>query len=67
LQKQGLVVLGAEGWHRSRKLEITKKGRAKVEEGTPLWEKAQNALKRKLGDRNWSAVHESLEQLIEKG
>src|SRR5262245_17482686 len=28
LEKEGLIALGTEGWHRSRTLEITKAGRA---------------------------------------
>ena len=64
LQEQGLVSIGLEGWRRSRTLEITKKGRARLREAVPLWEGAQNALKGKLGPRNWSLVHEGLAQLV---
>ena len=65
LVKDGLVALGNEGRHRSRALEITKKGRARVREGLPLWERAQASLKRKLGSSHWISVHESLERLIQ--
>ena len=64
LEKEGLIRLGAEGWHRSRTLEITKAGRARLREALPLWQKAQQALKRKLGDRAWSQVRASLDHLI---
>jgi DNA-binding MarR family transcriptional regulator len=65
LVKLGLVAVGAEGRHRSRPLEVTRKGRARLREGLPLWEEAQAALKRKLGNSHWTSVHENLERLID--
>jgi DNA-binding MarR family transcriptional regulator len=47
LEKEGLVRLGIEGWRRSRSLEITKMGRSRLREALPLWDKAQQALKRR--------------------
>jgi DNA-binding MarR family transcriptional regulator len=64
LEDNGLVALGPEGWRRSRTLEITKKGQQRLREAVPLWEKAQKTLGAKLGDRNLSAVHHSLDSLI---
>ena len=64
LQKDGLVSLGAEGWRRSRTLEITKTGRARLREAAPLWEKAQQILMRKLGPRHSASVMEGLDHLI---
>jgi DNA-binding MarR family transcriptional regulator len=65
LVNEGLVALGSEGRHRSRALEITRKGRARVREGLPLWEQAQATLKRKLGNSHWVSIHEALERLIQ--
>lgn len=64
LEKEGLITVGAEGWRRSRTLEITKQGRARVRDALPLWEKAQQMLMRKLGARNGSAVLDGLDHLI---
>ena len=64
LEKEGLITLGDEGWHRSRTLEITKAGRTRLREALPLWQNAQQTLKRKLGDRAWDQMHASLDYLI---
>src|SRR6478609_10525414 len=45
LEEQHLIVVGLEGHHRSRTLEITRQGRARLREAMPLWESAQKALK----------------------
>lgn len=64
LEQQGLIALGPEGWRRSRTLAITAKGRARLREATPLWRRAQDALKRKLGDTAWRDIRASLDRLI---
>jgi DNA-binding MarR family transcriptional regulator len=65
LQKQGLISIGPEGWRRSRNVEITKKGRSRLREALPLWERAQDALKEKLGYDAWANVRAGLDRLIE--
>jgi DNA-binding MarR family transcriptional regulator len=64
LKKEGLIFLGPEGRHRSRTLEITKKGQSRLREALPLWEHAQDALRRKLGNQAWVSVRDSLDRLI---
>jgi DNA-binding MarR family transcriptional regulator len=64
LQSEGLVAIGEEGWRRSRSLEITRKGRARLSEALPVWKKAQDLLKGRLGDRAWSAAHASIDNLV---
>ena len=64
LAKEGLIVVGPEGWRRSRTLEITKRGRSRLREALPYWEQAQASLRRKLGDQHWDRVHDCLNQLI---
>lgn len=64
LEEEELVMVGLEGRHRSRKLEITKQGRARLREAMPLWERAQKALKANLGDANWADMHDCLDHLI---
>src|SRR5215472_17376214 len=64
LEKESLVAVGLEGWHRSRTLEITKKGRSRLRQAMPLWERAQKSLRDKLGQANWVGIHEGLDRLI---
>ena len=64
LESEGLIAVKLEGWRRSRALQITKKGRLRLEEALPLWRKAQEALRRKLGDRRWESMRSDLDQLI---
>src|SRR5499433_567214 len=65
LAKDGLLTVGREGWHRSRTIEITERGRARVREALPLWERAQAALKRQLGEPQWTGVNQSLAALAQ--
>lgn len=67
LAKAGLVRIGSEGWRRSRTLEITKKGRAPLGRAVPLWKKAQETLRRKLGEHGWADVRDSLDRLLSAG
>jgi DNA-binding MarR family transcriptional regulator len=64
LETEGLIAVGLEGWRRSRALTITKKGRSLLRDALPLWEKAQQALQRKLGDRKWDVIRRDLDALI---
>ena len=64
LEAEGLIAMGAEGWRRSRTLEITKKGRARLREAMPLWETAQQTLQDRLGERRWDVIRRDLDDLI---
>jgi len=64
LEKAGLINVGAESWRRSRGLEITKKGRSRLREAFPLWQKAQETLRRKLGVREFDNVRDGLGRLM---
>jgi DNA-binding MarR family transcriptional regulator len=64
LAKESLIVVGQEGWRRSRGVEITKKGRARMREALPMWQRAQENLRRKLGNQDWIGVRDSLDRLI---
>jgi len=65
LEKEGLISIGPEGWHRSRTLEITKKGKSRLREAVPLWERAQGTLRQKLGYEAWVGVRDGLDRLIQ--
>lgn len=64
LETQGLVALGDEGWRRSRSIEITAKGRARLRQGLPHWESAQREVLSRLGASNWSRVQADLDLLV---
>ena len=64
LEAEGLIRVGREGWRRSRTLEITRKGRSRLRDAMPLWENAQRALQKKLGDRRWDVIRKDLDDLI---
>jgi DNA-binding MarR family transcriptional regulator len=64
LEAEGLIAIGHEGWRRSRALEITRKGRTRLQEAIPLWEQAQQTLQRRLGERKWTLIRSDLDDLI---
>ena len=64
LEREGLIRVGIEGWRRSRTVEITEKGRSRLREALPLWNKAQATLRRKLGSRKWDVIKADLDDLI---
>jgi DNA-binding MarR family transcriptional regulator len=64
LERDGLIKIGPEGWRRSRTLEITKKGKARFREILPFWQRAQEALRKKLGDEKWNGIRSDLDRLI---
>ena len=66
LEDKGLVLLAPEARHRARMLELTAAGRAFLTKGLPLWEEAQRAIKRRLGQQRWPAVQDALAELIEE-
>jgi hypothetical protein len=37
VEKEGLIAIGLEGWRRSRRLEITKKGRSRLPDHRRRW------------------------------
>lgn len=63
LEDEGLVVVGGEGWRRSRMLELTHAGRERLREALPFWQRAQRALNKKLGQADWTRVQTVLARL----
>jgi DNA-binding MarR family transcriptional regulator len=64
LERESLVRVGNEGWRRSRTIEITQKGRSRLREALPFWEKAQETMRQKLGSRRWPVIMADLDDLI---
>jgi len=67
LETGGLVARGDEGWRRSKGVELTAKGRARLQQGVPLWRSAQSEMMRKLGPSSWSRVQAGLDLLAGLG
>lgn len=62
LERDGLIrLLDADG--RTRNIEVTDAGAARLAEALPLWEEAQNSLRQKFGEDGWAAVQSSLAAL----
>jgi DNA-binding MarR family transcriptional regulator len=63
LVSEGLVLLGVEGWRRSRTLSLTKRGLERTRKALPYWEEAQATLRETLGATGWADVVRSLDRL----
>jgi len=66
LEDKGLVILAAEARHRSRMLTLAPSGKAMLVKALPLWEEAQRATRKRLGNQRWPAVQEALAELAEE-
>lgn len=66
LEQLGYVALAPEARHRSRMLTLTKSGQAALRKALPLWEKAQQAAMRQLGEQKWPAVRATFVDIIGK-
>lgn len=64
LEEKGYVVLAPEARHRSRMLTLTDAGRDALAGAVPLWEEAQRAVRKRLGERRWPAAQTALQELI---
>lgn len=63
LEMEELVVVGAEGWHRSRTLKITETGNDRLRAATPIWESTQRQIHKRMGVAQWTALRAELDHL----
>jgi len=64
LKKQGLIrIVKVDG--RTRKAVISPLGADCLERALPAWDRTQRALRGRLGEREWTAIHTSLTELAE--
>lgn len=62
IEREGLIkVVNVDG--RTRNVMLTEAGNKRLTQALPLWENAQNELRRKLGARDWTAVQGALTTL----
>lgn len=66
LVTQGWVTIGAGGDARSRLVAVTEAGRTKRAEGQIAWKQAQLALNHRLGTERVVALHELIDECIER-
>lgn len=60
LERAGLVKLGAEGWKRSRTVEVTHAGSERLKAATSLWQAAQDGFLGRFGRSEWKRVDHEL-------
>jgi DNA-binding MarR family transcriptional regulator len=62
IEREGLIkVIDIDG--RTRNVVLTATGTRRLAQALPLWEEAQNALRRKLGARDWATIQGALTAL----
>lgn len=62
IEREGLItVVNVDG--RTRNVVLTATGNRRLAQALPLWEDAQNELRRKLGARDWAAIQGALTTL----
>ena len=57
LERRGLITISAEGYRRSRHVDITPAGERLLAEAVPLWRRAQQQLKSSIGTDVWDGFH----------
>jgi DNA-binding MarR family transcriptional regulator len=64
IEREGLVrVASVTG--RTRNVLLTSRGSARLDQALPLWDQAQQDLRRRLGEKEWSMMHHSLTKLAD--
>ncbi len=64
IEKEGLIrVESIDG--RTRNVVLTQRGADRLNRALPLWDQAQQKLRRRLGEQGWSTMHDSLTKLTE--
>jgi DNA-binding MarR family transcriptional regulator len=60
LENSRLVRLSAEGWKRSKTVQLTTEGRHKLTRAVALWERAQGSFLERFGKSEWRRVEADL-------
>jgi DNA-binding MarR family transcriptional regulator len=66
LETMGLIEIGPEQYRRSREMRVTAKGERVLEEAYPHWERAQDALRGRIGGEDWQSAHDVFNRLMTK-
>jgi DNA-binding MarR family transcriptional regulator len=64
LEREGLIaVASVDG--RTRNVSLSAAGAARLKHALPLWDQAQQTLRRQLGEEGWSQLHQMLAKIAE--
>jgi DNA-binding MarR family transcriptional regulator len=63
LEKANWVRLGAEGWKRSKIVQVTAEGKRRLAHATTLWETAQASFLKRFGKAEWKRVETDLQAI----
>jgi len=63
LEKVRWIRLGAEGWKRSKTVQVTTEGRQRLTRATALWETAQATFFKRFGKAEWLRVERDLQAI----
>ncbi len=64
LEKSGLVIVEDGGDRRTRIVSITDDGRKRLAEAFPYWKKAQDEIKKLMGQDDWSAMISRVSRMV---
>lgn len=64
MEKSGLIRIERGGDRRTRIVIITDSGRKKLEHALPLWKKAQQGIRDKMGTEKWSSLISNASDLV---
>jgi DNA-binding MarR family transcriptional regulator len=60
LERVGLIRLSAEGWKRSKSVQLTNEGRQRLARAALLWEKVQSRFFKRFGKGEWKRAEADL-------
>src|SRR5215475_11645704 len=63
LEKARWIRLGAEGWKRSKTVQVTSEGRQRLAAAKSLWEEAQTSFLKRFGRTEWKRVETDLKEI----
>jgi len=66
LEKNGLIKVEPGDDRRTRIVKLTDAGKEKLQEAYPLWKKAQEDVKMKMGSQNWSSMISNISNLVDQ-
>jgi len=66
MEKSGFIKVELGDDRRTRIVKLTDAGKEKLQEAYPLWKKAQQDVKMKMGSQNWSSMISKISNLVDQ-
>ena len=63
LEKNGWIKVSAEGYRRTRTVDLTAKGNKVLQDALPLWKTAQESIRKKMGGKDLDVLSAELKRL----